>query len=498
MVKKIRVRIAPSPTGEPHIGNVRTFLFNWLFARNKGGKFVVRIEDTDRERFDPSSQNKILDGLRWLGLDWDEGPEVGGPYQPYVQSERKELYQKYARGLVEKGHGYYCFCSKERLEEMRRKQQKKGEPPRYDRRCRDISLSEADKKIAAGEDAVVRLKVPLEGKTKWNDLVHGEIGFENRVIDDQILLKSDGFPTYHLAVTVDDHLMEISHVLRADEWVPSTPKQILLYEAFGWEVPEFGHLPMVLGPDKAKLSKRHGATSVLAFRDEGYLPEAVLNFLALLGWAYDDKTEIFSREELIEKFSIGKINSSNPIFDLEKLRWMNGVYIRQISVDELASHLTSHTPHLRRYDEEYLKKIIPLVQERMKTLGEFEELTKFFFEEPKVDPELLVQKDRTSDETKAALRLISSQLSRPTRRRGGYLEAGAATINSGDWKVGKIEKLCRKFVKENSDWDVRDLFMTLRIALTGRKVSPPLFETMEVLGREKTLSRLARAVEALS
>ena len=468
----VRVRIAPSPTGEPHIGNMRTVLFNWLLAKNKGGKFIVRIEDTDRERFVPSSQNKILEGLRWLGLDWDEGPEVGGPHEPYVQSERKELHQKYARELVEKGHGYYCFCSKERLGEMRQEQQKKGGPTRYDRRCREISLSEADKKIAAGERAVVRLKVPLEGKTKWNDLVHGEIEFENSVIDDQILLKSDGFPTYHLAVTIDDHLMDINPVLRADEWIPSTPKQILLYDALGWEIPQFGHLPMVLGPNKAKLSKRHGDTSVLAFRDEGYLPDAILNFIALLGWAYDDKTEIFSREELVEKFSIDKINPSNPVFDRTKLDWMNGVYIRSLSVGELSSMLGGK-------DE----KVVALVQERMKTLKEFEELTVFFFEEPKVDPKLLIQKGRAAEETKEVLSNVKSQLSNVTEE---------------NWKTKQLEELCRTFVKENPDWNVKDLFMTLRIALTGSKVSPPLFETMEVLGPQKTLQRLQKAVDLLS
>lgn len=489
----VRVRIAPSPTGEPHFGNIRTAIFNWLFARNKGGKFIVRIEDTDRERFDPKSQTAILESLRWLKLDWDEGPDIGGPYDPYVQSERKELYQKYAQELVENGHAYYCFCSEERLAQMRQEQQKRGEPPRYDKKCRAISPKEAKRRMENGESAVLRLKVPSSEKTVWEDLVHGKIEFENSSVDDQILIKSDGYPTYHLAVVVDDYLMKISHVLRADEWISSTPKQILLYKFFGWELPEFGHLPMVLGPNRAKLSKRHGATSVLTFRDEGYLPEAMLNFLALLGWAYDDKTEIFSCEELIKKFSLEKINPSKPIFDYQKLEWMNGFYIRQKSTEELfqilKDFLSFSIPVSQKFttivenfgiNPEYVKKIIPLVKERMKKLSEFTELTDFFFEDIRVDKNLLIKQAKSEETAREQIEKSYKKLQTVT-----------------DWKTENLEAVIRPLGAEK-DWKPSHFFMTLRLAISGRTATPPLFETMEVLGKEVTLSRLKSALFQIS
>lgn len=480
----VRVRIAPSPTGEPHIGNIRTAVFNWLFAKSRGGKFIVRIEDTDRERFDPRSKNAILESLRWLGLTWDEGPEAGGRYGPYVQSQRRELYQAYARELVKKGFGYFCFCTKERLAKMRIKQQEERIPPRYDRRCRRLSPKETEERIAAGEKAVVRLKVPLGGKTSWVDLIHGKIEFRNEVVDDQVLLKSDGFPTYHLAVVVDDYLMKISHVLRADEWVSSTPKQILLYQFFGWPPPAFGHLPMVLGPDKSKLSKRHGATSILRFRDEGYLPEAVFNYLALLGWAYDDKTEIFSRKELIEKFDLKKINPRCPIFDYQKLEWMNGVYIRQLSADELKFKIKNQIAktHIKNQKDldKYLEKIIPLVQERMRKLSDFEALADFFFaEEVEMNPQLLATFGATPGEVKQQITTSYDKLQQVTV-----------------WKAEEIEKVIRGLVEENR-WRPSRFFMALRLVLTGKKISPPLFGTMAVLGKVRTLSRLKEAADSV-
>ena len=292
----VRVRYAPSPTGIPHVGNIRTALFDWLFARHSGGAFILRVEDTDQSRFDPGALDAIYASLRWLGLDWDEGPEAGGDYGPYVQSERLEHYQKYARQLIEQGNAYECCCSTERLAEIRAERQKRKQPPRYDRHCRDLTDAEREARRAAGDEAVVRFRTPDEGTTSFDDIVRGHVEFENATIDDFVALKSDGFPTAHLAHVVDDHLMEISHVLRGEEWVSSTPRQILLYQALGWEPPQFVHMSVILGPDKGKLSKRHGALSVLDYRDQGYLPEAMFNFLGLIGWSLDDHTVLMSRE----------------------------------------------------------------------------------------------------------------------------------------------------------------------------------------------------------
>ncbi|MDA8219621.1 MAG: glutamate--tRNA ligase, partial [Dehalococcoidales bacterium] len=325
----VRVRFAPSPTGTPHIGNVRTALFNWLFARHHGGKFVLRIEDTDVARRVPGAIEAIMDGLRWLGLDWDEGPEVDGPLGPYFQSERLHLYRQYAAQLVEQGHAYYCYCSPERLAEMRAEQERRKESVGYDRRCRYLSPADREEAEASGVTPVVRFAMPLEGETTYHDLLRGDVTIQNSVLDDFVILKSDGYPTYHFAVVVDDHHMHISHVLRADEWIPSTPRHVLLYRALGWDLPRFAHLPIILGPDRSKLSKRHGATSITAYREEGYLPEALVNFLALLGWSYDGVTEVFSREDLIARFDLDRVGKTAAVFDREKLEWMNGYYIRQ-------------------------------------------------------------------------------------------------------------------------------------------------------------------------
>ncbi|MCX6000886.1 MAG: glutamate--tRNA ligase, partial [Chloroflexi bacterium] len=303
--ENVRVRYAPSPTGYPHIGNIRTALFNWLFARHAGGTFIIRIEDTDQARKVEGAQEAILDSLRWLGIDWDEGPEAGGSCGPYLQSNRLPLYQQHAQQLLNSGHAYECYCSAERLSQTRAAMAERKESIRtYDRHCRDLCPKERDRLKCQGVSPVIRFKVPLEGRTTFHDLVRGNIAFDNSELDDLVLLKSDGYPTYHLANVVDDHLMKITHVMRADEWLSSTPRHVLLYRAFHWEPPLYAHLPMILGPDKSKLSKRHGATSLLEYRDKGYLPEAVVNFLALLGWSLDDRTELFSRDELISHFSL--------------------------------------------------------------------------------------------------------------------------------------------------------------------------------------------------
>ena len=395
MTQTVKTRIAPSPTGLPHIGNFRTIVFNWLFARHHDGKFVVRVEDTDVARKVEGAMESMLEALRWLGLDWDEGPEVGGPSAPYLQSQRLPIYKEHAERLIASGHAYYCFCSPERLAAMRAEQQLQKQDPGYDRLCRGLSREEVEAKLKEGITPVVRFAVPLEGSTTFHDLIHGDITFPNFSLDDFVLIKSDGYPTYHLAHMVDDHLMGITHVMRADEWISSTPRHVLLYQAFGWEPPLFAHVPQVLGPDKAKLSKRHGATSVILYRDMGFLPEAMLNYLALLGWAFDATTEVMSREELVRNFSIEKINKTGAVFDLTKLEWMNGVYIRQLPVPELITRLM---PFLERAglatekDRPYLEQIVPLIQERMKKLSEAEESMDFFFHDTQYDPKLLVAK----------------------------------------------------------------------------------------------------------
>ena len=334
----VRVRYAPSPTGEPHVGNIRSALFNWLYARHAGGSFIVRIEDTDQSRLVPGAMDAILDALSWLGLDWDEGPGKDGAYGPYVQSERLPLYQEHAERLVAEGKAYLCYCSEERIDQVRREKQAKGDRSGYDRRCRDPI--EAEKAKAENPNPVVRFKTPLEGSSTVDDFVRGPVTFDVSLLDDFVLLKSDGFPTYHLANVVDDHAMEITHVMRAEEWLPSAPRHQMLYEALGYDMPHLVHLPIILGPDRAKLSKRHGATSVLQFRDDGYLPDAMLNFLALLGWSLDETSELFSRDELIEHFTLERILSSSAVFNHEKLDWFNGVYIRRMGDAELADAIT--------------------------------------------------------------------------------------------------------------------------------------------------------------
>lgn len=486
----VRVRFAPSPTGYLHVGGARTALFNWLFARHHGGSFILRIEDTDRTRYVPDSLEDIMEGLRWLGLEWDEGPEVGGPYGPYFQSQRLELYQKFAHILIERGWAYKCFCSPERLERLREEQRRKKQPPSYDRHCRFLSDQERAALEAEGKSYVIRLKVPLEGKTSFRDLIHGEITVNNVNIEDLILLKSDGYPTYHLANVVDDHLMKITHVMRADEWIPSTPKHILLYQGFGWEPPQFAHLPLILSPTgKGKLSKRKtvGADGriypvlVREFREMGYLPEAMFNFLALVGWSYDDRTEIMTREQLIERFSLERVKSSPASFSYDKLEWMNGYYIRQLAPDELAHRLV---PFLRKAgfqaDFGKVRPMVPLIQERIKTLSDAVAFVDFFFlEEITYEPEALVGDKMSPRESLEALRLAYEKV---------------AALPEFDEKT--LEDALRGLAAELG-LKAGQLFGIIRTAVTGKKVSPPLFGTMALLGRERTLSRMEKAIKLL-
>src|SRR6266545_1473896 len=375
----VRVRIAPSPTGLPHIGTFRTFLFNWLFARKHGGKFVIRIEDTDRERLGPGAEDALLDAAEWFGLDWDEGPRRGGAFGPYVQSERLPIYREHVERLIAEGNAYTCYCSPDRLDALRREQQARKEPPGYDRLCRNLTDAERAEREAAGTPHVVRFAVPLEGSTTFFDVIHGEVTWENRVLDDFVILKSDGFPTYHLAHLVDDHAMEISHVLRGDEWISSTPRHVLLYRAFGWEPPTFAHLPAILGPDRKKLSKRHGPTGIAAFQEAGYLPEALTNYLALCGWSPGTDEEIFSLPELVERFELERVSPTGAIFDHDKLDWFNGIYIRNLSAAELANRMRPFLGDAAAgAPDAQLEAIAALLQDRLRTLSEAPELTDFF------------------------------------------------------------------------------------------------------------------------
>jgi len=479
----VRVRYAPSPTGFPHIGNIRTALFNWLFARHTGGTFIVRIEDTDQTRLVEGALESILESLRWLGLDWDEGPEVGGHYGPYFQSERLDLYQKYAQQLINSGNAYKCYCSSERLTQMRDEMAKRKESMRsYDRHCRELTAEQQADFEAKGIPSVIRFKVPPEGQTSFHDLIRGYITFDNSELDDLVLLKSDGFPTYHLANIVDDHFMEISHIMRADEWLSSTPRHVLLYKALNWEPPLYAHLPMILGPDKSKLSKRHGATAVTEFQERGFLPKAMVNFMALLGWSLDDKTELFTREELIKQFSIERISKTAAVFSHDKLKWMNGVYIRELNKEELVDYII---PFLekglpssvkRLFSRDYLLQITPLIKERLNTLAEVTESFDFFFiDDITYDTSLLLGKKGTKESV-----LV-------------YLCAVVSKLQKIDFEAAIIEETLRELATE-LEIKAGELFNPIRIAITGKTAAPPLFQTMEVLSKEKCLKRISEAV----
>src|SRR3989475_5277761 len=430
----IRVRYAPSPTGALHLGGARTALFNYLSARQMDGQFLLRIEDTDRARFQPDSQASIEEGLRWLGMNWDE--------QPMIQSHRKEVYAEAAGVLLELGAAYRCFCTPQRLEQMRAEQRARHEPERYDRRCRSIPRAESDRRAASGERFAVRQAIPTDGTTTFHDLVMGTVTFRNDTLDDHVLLKSDGFPTYHLAFAVDDHAMAISHIIRGDGWLPSAPKHLLLFQAFNWLPPAFAHLPLVLGPDKKPLAKRHGAKDVLEYREAGYLPEAVDNFIAFLGWSPGTDQDIFTMEQLIEKFSIEKIQASPAMANLERLDWLNGQFIRRLTADELAQRLAERMPQV---PVESLKPLMPLVQERLRTLNEAPEMLRFFFEEPdSYQPAQLIPKGGDAAATATAL------------------TSAAATLRGlSDWTAESIEAALRALADQIA-WSSRDLFMALR------------------------------------
>lgn len=473
MTDTVRVRFAPSPTGYPHLGNIRTALFNWLFARHNHGVFILRIEDTDQERKVEGAVEMIIDSLKWLGLDWDEGP--------YFQSQRLELYRRYAEQLVKEDKAYYCFCTPERLEAMRKRQIASKIPTGYDRHCRNLTYEQLREELNGGRIPVVRFKTPLSGQTLISDLIRGDVVFENSLLDDFILLKSDGFPTYHLANIVDDHLMNITHVMRAEEWLSSTPRHVMLYESLDWEPPQFAHLPMILGPDKSKLSKRHGATAINEYREKGYLPEAMVNFLSLLGWSLDDRTEIMSVEQIIENFSIERVSKTAAVFNISKLDWMNALYIRSLSIDEYVDRslpfVEKGLPRdiKRPIDSGYLRRIAPLVQERTRLLSEVPHLVEFFFlDDLDYNAELLIDKLTKTQSVEVIQKSI------------------LALENLQDWTADALETAVRPLTEQMSI-KAGPFFGVLRVAVTGRTASPPLFQTMEVLGREKCMMRLVAA-----
>jgi glutamyl-tRNA synthetase len=506
--KPVRTRIAPSPTGEPHIGNMYVALVNWALARQTGGEFLVRIEDTDRTRFVEGAEQMFLDALRWLGLDHDEGPDVGGPVGPYRQSERLDLYRREVARLLASGHAYRCFCTPERLAAVRKERQKAGGETGYDRLCRGLASGEVEKKLAAGEPSTVRLAVPLVGETRFEDGVRGPIAVQNATIDDQVLLKSDGYPTYHLASVVDDHAMRITHVIRAEEWIISTPKHILLYEALGWTPPQFFHLPLIRNPDRSKLSKRKNPTNVLWYREQGYLPEAVTNFLGLLGHSMPDGREVFSRDEFLKDFSLARVTTTGPVFDMEKFEWLNGEWIRRLPLDELAARLKAEgfvpKATLEKFGAEKFLAIVALVQERLKKLSEFADATAFFAERLPYDPADLVPAKKgkplkTAAETLAALERVRAALAEAPASAAGEARLGGPAAGRGRradgpaWEAKALEERIRALA-ETIGWKPADLFMSLRVAVTCRKVSTPLFETMEILGREECLTRVGGAI----
>ncbi len=506
MGQEIRVRYAPSPTGMQHIGGVRTALFNYFFARSGGGSFILRVEDTDRTRFQPDALRDIYDTFEWLGIVADESPAGGGPRGPYVQSERVELYRSYARQLIDSGRAYFDYTSDGVVSsdsdgdipvggERRKGDKGKGS---YNFEGRSLSQEEIKKRKAAGVKPVVRLLVPQEGKTEFEDLVLGTIKTKNKDIPaDPILLKSDGFPTYHLANVIDDHLMEISHVMRAQEWIPSTPLHLLLYDAFGWDPPRFAHLPMVMGKDGSKLSKRHGATSVIEFRRQGYLPEAMTNYVTMLGWAYDDSREFFSREELEELFSIEKINKAPAVFDYRKLDWYNGQYIRKCSDDRLVCLLVPYMQQEnwvhgsggtgeKEEEQQRLRDLLPLIRERLKLLSDVVPLLRFVYEPvDSWDLEELLPKKATPAETLAWLNAAAKVLQ----------EHGLPP--EGDESAEEAMEEAFRVAAEGMDTKLGNLMMPLRVAVTGSKVSPPLVGSLRVLGQDEAMRRISGAREVL-
>ncbi len=484
---KSRVRYAPSPTGEPHVGNIRTAIFDWLLVKNNGGEFVVRVEDTDQNRRVEGAIEKQRESLEWLGLCWDEGFDKEGPYGPYTQSERLDYYAHAVDLLIANGFAYKCYCSPQRLSELREEQRaRKLSKVGYDGKCRNITEMEAQHYFDSGATSVVRFSMPDAGVSRIIDMVRGTVEFENDLVDDFVILKADGFPTYHLASVVDDHHMEITHVLRGEEWLSSVPRHIQLYDALGWEPPLFAHLPAILAPDKSKLSKRHGATSILEYKEKGYLPDAMLNFLSLLGWSLDGETEILSRDEIAKNFDLTRVNIAGAVFDREKLDWMNGYYIRQMTDEGLADYLCNYwnefppTKFDRLPNASEATPVASLVKDRLKTLSDAEHFVAFLFRDHiNYDSEKLIQKGMDTEKARIVLEIGRKKLSDLESFYADEIEIALRSISSEmEAKTGQV-------------------LGTLRMATSGQDVSPPLFPSLEILGKEKVLLLLDKAIMKL-
>jgi nondiscriminating glutamyl-tRNA synthetase len=480
----VRVRMAPSPTGPLHIGTARTSLYNFLFARHVGGTYVLRVEDTDVVRGTDEWELDIIDNLHWLGITWDEGPQAAGgddigPYGPYRQSQRMELYEREADRLLASGDAYHCYCTPDELEAVRHEQERNHEAPRYNGRC--LRLTDEDRVAfeAEGRKPALRLKVPPE-KIRFDDLIRGEVEFDNALLGDFVIVRSNGQPLYHFVVVVDDEAMAITHVVRGEDHLSNTPKHIALIRALGYREPRFGHIPLILNPDRSKMSKRKSQTAITAYREQGYLPEAMVNFLAFLGWSPGTEEEIFSLTELAERFEIGEVHKAGAVFDKDRLDYLNGVYIRSLADGQLAYRLRPFISEA--LDDDILMRLAPLLKERLVRLGDATELAAFLTETDAqvaalYEPELLVPKGRTPAETATALEAAREAL---------------AAFDDADFASGELEATCRA-AAETHGWKAGDFFRPLRVAITGRLVSPPLFGSMELLGRERTLARIDAA-----
>ncbi|HUI30348.1 MAG TPA: glutamate--tRNA ligase [Candidatus Acidoferrales bacterium] len=476
----VRVRFAPSPTGYLHVGGLRTALYNFLFAKGSGGKFVLRVEDTDRSRYVDGAVENLINTLCWAGLEYDEGPNAGGEFGPYVQSERLDIYKNHVSTLIEKKAAYRCFCTPERLEQMRKELEKKKLTPKYDRTCLRLSEKEIEESLASGKPYVVRMRVPDDAPIRFSDMVRGDVEFSPEQIDDQVLLKSDGYPTYHLANVVDDHLMKISHVIRGEEWLSSTPKHVLLYRFFGWELPNFAHLPLLLNPDRSKLSKRQGDVAVEDYRKKGYLPEALANFVALLGWNPGDDREIFTLKELEKEFSLEKVNKAGAIFNIEKLNWLNFQHLRRKTDDEVLAMLKEYlsAAGYQPLEDQYLRGVVAAMRERVTFVKDYVEKSPYFFQAPKeYDPDVI--KKRWDPKSPDYLRELVSEFSKLEYPRKEDYEA-ALKRSAESMKVGNGE-----------------LIHPLRLAVSGVGEGPGVYEIIYILGKEETLRRLNSAIERI-
>jgi glutamyl-tRNA synthetase len=471
----VRTRVAPSPTGDPHLGTAYMALFNYVFAKKNGGQFILRIEDTDRKRSSSAAERKIYEALRWLGMDWSEGPDKGGDYGPYRQSERLEIYNQYVNQLIDQGDAFHCFCTQERLDLLRQTQRKAQQTTRYDGLCSELDKDEVQRRIDAGDPCVVRLRVPDEGESVFSDGIRGEIRIPWSQVDMQVLLKSDGFPTYHLAVVVDDHLMQISHVLRGEEWINSLPKHQLLYRYFGWEMPIHYHLPLLRNPDQSKMSKRKNPTSINYYRDSGYLPEALINYLSLMGWSMPDEREIFKFSEFVDSFDTKRFSVRGPIFDPEKLNWMNGQYIRDLDENAFIERVKNWI-----FNEEKLRLLVPLVIDRTERLADLIPQVDYLLgERQPIDGTSFAHKSLSLEESK---RILSHII-----RRLEY---------QSDWSKDELYTAL-KALSDTMHLKFRDFLFPLFVSISGKSVSLPLFDSMSFLGAELTRSRVQSGIEAL-